>query len=354
LHRVHSRELDPESALSDLRQIESHTSQHNRWLAVGLFGVAAAALAGLLGADIGAVIVIGVATGLGLLARQELGRAHVNFLLLPLTAAFIGAVLGGVAVRLDWTNMPGLALIVPSLMLVPGPHIINGLFDLIDNYIPMSLARLGLSAAILLSSALGIVLGIELVLPSPLSAESAVPTDHLNVFSDMLLAGVATCGFAVFYNAGWMQIAMAVVGGMAGHGVRFLALEAGWWPEAATLLGGIAVGAVSGWIARSNRTPVALIAFAGAVTMMPGLQIYRALQGALQLARLKGATDLPSLAETLGDASQAFLVVGALVVGLVLGARSVLALAGARDFPRAFAKSPGKTEQTTSPATMFR
>jgi uncharacterized membrane protein YjjB (DUF3815 family) len=238
-------------------------------------------------------------------------------------------------------------VIVPSLMLVPGPQIINGLFDLIDNYLPMSLARLGLAAAILLASALGIVLGIELVLPGPLSAESAVRVDHLNVFSDMLLAGIATCGFAVIYNAGWAQVGMAVVGGMAGHGLRFLAMDFGCWPEAATLLGGFAVGVVTGWIARSNRTPVALIAFAGAVTMMPGLQIYGALQGGLQLARLKSAADLTSLGETLGDASQAFLVVAALVVGLVVGARLVFALVGERDFPGTLSKPPHNSEQTT-------
>jgi uncharacterized membrane protein YjjB (DUF3815 family) len=165
---------------------------------------------------------------------------------------------------------------------------------------------------------------------------------------------MATCGFAVIYNAGWAQIAMAVVGGMAGHGLRFVALDFGCWPEAAALLGGFAVGGVTGWITRSYRTPVALIAFAGAVTMMPGLQIYGALRGGLQLARLKGATDLTSLGETLGDASQAFLVVTALVVGLVVGARLVLALAGKREFPGTLSKSLHNSEQTTDAIPSIR
>jgi uncharacterized membrane protein YjjP (DUF1212 family) len=331
LRQVRRGELDPVAALEQLRRAEADTPRHSRWLAVLWLAVAAASLAGLLGADAGAVAVAGVATGLALAARLELGRRHFYLLTLPLTAAFIGAVLGGLAIRLDWTRTPGLALIVPSLMLVPGPHLINGLMDLIDNYLPMSIARLGLATGILLASALGIVLGIELTLSGPLLDDQGVTAEHLNVLSDMLLAGIVTCGFAVFYNTPWTQVGMATLGGMAGHGLRFLALEAGWRLEAATLLGGMAVGVVSAWIARSNRTPVAVIAFAGAVTMMPGLQIYRALAGALQLARQKNATDLSTVAGTLGDASDACLVVSALALGLIVGARTVLAVAGERD-----------------------
>jgi uncharacterized membrane protein YjjB (DUF3815 family) len=295
-------------------------------VAVLVLGVAAASLAGLLGADAAAAAVAGLATGLGLLARQELGRRHFSLLLLPLTAALIGAVLGGLAIRLGWTRTPGLVLIVPALMLVPGPHLINGILDLIDNYLPMSVARLGLAVGILLASALGVVLGVELTLPGPLTPDQGADGNHLNVVSDVVLAGIVTCGFAVFYNTAWRQVGMAALGGMAGHGLRFLALEAGWRLEAATFLGGLAVGVVSGWMARSDRTPVAVIAFAGAVTMMPGLHIYRA----LQLTRLTDETGPEAMAGILGNASQACLVVSGLVLGLILGARAVLALCGER------------------------
>jgi uncharacterized membrane protein YjjP (DUF1212 family) len=331
LKRVRSLELEPAMALAQLNRVEADTPRHAPWLAVLLLGAAAAGLAYLLGADGGAVAVAGLATGLGLAARQELGRRHGNFLTLPLTAAFIGAALGGLAVRLGWTQTPGLVLIVPSLMLVPGPHLINGLLDLIDNYLPMSMARLGLAIGILLSSTLGIVLGIELTLPEPLGVDQVVRADHLNLLSDMLLAGIVTCGFAVLYNTAWAPVGMAAVSGMAGHGLRFLALQAGWRLEAATLLGGLVVGAVSAWIVRSNKAPVAVIAFAGAVTMMPGLQIYSALGGALKTAQLMSAADLQTISWTLGNALQACIVVGALSLGLVVGTRAVQSLAGEGD-----------------------
>jgi uncharacterized membrane protein YjjP (DUF1212 family) len=326
LGQLRRGELEPAMALAQLGRVEADTPRHSRGMAMLILGLAAASLAILLGADAGAAAVAGLATGLGLLARQELGRRQFSLLVLPFTAALIGAVLGGLAIRLDWTTTPALVLVVPALMLVPGPHLINGLLDLIDNYLPMSLARLGLAAGILLASGLGIALGVEIILPGPLPLGRGADVDRLNLVSDVILAGIVTCGFAVFYNAAWGQVAMAAVGGMAGHGLRFLALGAGCSLEAASFLGGLAVGVVSGWMARSNNTPFAVIAFAGAVTMMPGLQIYRALGGSLQLARLTNDADPAAMAVTLGNASQASLVVSGLALGLIVGARIVLTL----------------------------
>jgi uncharacterized membrane protein YjjP (DUF1212 family) len=330
LESVRRGALDPAAALACLRRVEADTPRHSPRLAALVLGAGAASLAGLLGADGGAAAVAGVASGLGLLARLALGRRQYSLLALPLTAAFIGAVLGGLAIRLGWTRTPELVLVVPALMLVPGPHLINGLFDLIDNYLPMCLSRLGLATGILLAGALGVVLGIELTVPDPFFVEQGARADRLNLAARVALAGVVTFGFAVFYNATWRQLGMAVTGGMAGNALRLLALELGCRLEAATFLGGLAVGAVAAWMARSSRTPVAVIAFAGAVTMIPGLNLYRALGSALQLARSAATAEPSAVAAALGNAFQAALVVSLLGLGLILGARVVLALAGER------------------------
>jgi uncharacterized membrane protein YjjP (DUF1212 family) len=326
LRQVRDGHLSAATAREELARVETDTPRHSRWLAIAVLGAAASALAALLGADLGALLVVGVAAALGLFARQELGRRHAALVVLPFVAAFIGAVFGGVAIRLGWTQTPGLILIVPSLMLVPGPHLINGLLDLIDNYLPVSIARLGLATAILAASALGIVLGIELTLPDPPLFRQSFSTGHLNLLSDILLAAVVTCGFAMFYNANWSQIGMAVVGGMIGHGLRYLALNAGCRLDVATFLGCLAVGVVASLNVRAHKVPFAVIAFAGAVTMMPGLQMYRTLGGLLQLARPSSEIDQAAVAATLGNAAQASLAIAAIALGLIVADRSVKSL----------------------------
>jgi uncharacterized membrane protein YjjP (DUF1212 family) len=360
LEQVRRGQLDVSAALACLGRVEADTPRHSRWLVALVLGAAAACLALLLGADAAAAGVAGVAAGLGTVARQELGQRHFSLLALPLTAALIGAVLGGLAIRLGWTRSPELVLIVPALMVVPGPHLINGLLDLIDNYLPMSLSRLGLAAGILLASALGVVVGVELTLPGPLLPSAGFPADRLNVISDMLLAGVVACGFAVFYNTPWRHLWMATAAGMAGHGLRFLALEMGCRLEAATFLGGLTVGVLSAWMARSSKTPVAVLAFAGAVTMIPGLSLYRALAGALQLARQPELADPGTVAGALGNALQGGLVVSGLALGLVLGARAVLALAGLRPPEKAnpdrglVAGGPSVSREVVTDTPVFR
>lgn len=324
LENLRSHEIDSSIALVELEHAESSTLRHSRWIAVPALGFAAASLAILLGADAVAVVTAGIATAIELVIRQELARRHFSLLTLPFAAAFIGAALGALAIRFGWTRTPGLIVIVPSLMIVPGPHLINGLFDLIDNHVPMSIARFGLASGILLASACGIVLGVDAILWTPQAPDTGATADHLTLLLDMLIAGFVTCGFAVYYNVALKHIGPAILGGMVGHGLRSLALDFGASLEAASFLGALAVGAVSAFVSRSFQVPVAVIAFAGAVTMMPGIQMFRALRGFLQLAH--DGSNLQSAAATLGDASQAFLVVGALALGLVVAIRATLLL----------------------------
>lgn len=321
LARIQRRELDPTAALAELKQVETTTPRHASWLVALVLGLAAASLAALLGADRVAIVAAGIATAIGLVVRRELARRHFRLLTLPCVAAFIGAAIGALAIRCGWTQTPGLIVIVPSLMIVPGPHLINALIDLVDNYLPMSLARFGLAVAILLSSALGVVIGMEVLLPNPPDITPNARTGHLNLPLDMLLAGIVTSGFALFYNVAWKHVGMAMLGGMIGHGLRYIALDFGWNMQFATFLGALAVGVVSAWISRSYKVPFAVIAFAGAVTMMPGVQMYRSLRGLLQLAR--DSADLPAAAATLSDGSQAFLIVCALGLGLIVAIRVV-------------------------------
>src|SRR5262249_36985631 len=68
-------------------------------------------------------------------------------------------------------------------------------------------------------------------------------------------------------------------------------------------------------------------------TMLPGLSLYRALGGALQLARSPELVDSTALIGTLSNAFQGCLVVSSLALGLILGTRAVLTLTGALDSP---------------------
>jgi hypothetical protein len=83
LCRLRRGGLDPATALALLLRVEADTPRHPRWLAVASIGVAATALAAILGADAGATAVAGPAAGLGVSARLALARREVALLSLP-------------------------------------------------------------------------------------------------------------------------------------------------------------------------------------------------------------------------------------------------------------------------------
>jgi len=311
--------IRPRDALRETAALERSHGCHGRWELAALFGLAAAALARILHADAGAMAVGGVASALGLLARRELGRRHAPLFSLPFAAALIGGLIAGVAIRFGWTQTAGLCLLVPALMLVPGPHLINGISDVFENYIQTGLCRLALAAGVLLSAALGTFAGGWLVigLRDVGGAPDAAP---LTLWTDVLLAGLAACGFGAFYNSPWRVLWISIVCGMIGHGVRFLCLGQGAGLPASTLLACAAVGLLTNLATRPLRLPFSSVAFAAAVPMMPGSLIYRSLAGAVRLSMSGQGADPLDATRAVVSLLQALLTIGAMAAGLAVGA----------------------------------
>jgi uncharacterized membrane protein YjjP (DUF1212 family) len=307
-------------ATKSLETLERLPPRHGRWGVAALFGLAASAIAWLLGADSGAVVVSGVSSSVGLIARQELARRPVILFAQPCAAGLIGAAIGGVAIRLGWTATPGFCLIVPALMLVPGPHLINSVYDLLDNHIQTGLCRLVLATGILIATALGVVLGGWLTLGPAMLSTSPSEAMPLTLPLDMTLAGVAACGFGAFYNAPWRVIWVSILCGMVGHGLRYVGLEH-LGISISTLFGCLAIGLIANTAAIRMRLPFSALAFAGAVPMMPGVYIYQSMAGAMRLSAAGTGADPALAAATLALSFKSAFVIGAMTLGLLVGAR---------------------------------
>lgn len=307
-----------------MASVEASASRHSRYLVAFFFGLAASALAWLNRADFVAILVSGLASGLGVLARQALAKHKPVLFAMPFTATLIGALMGGVVIRMGWTQTPGFCLMVPALMLVPGPHLINGLYDMVENHMQTGLSRLGLAAGILVAAAMGIFLGGWLTLG--MTTVSAHPSEavHMTLALDVLLAGVAACGFGLAFNEPWRVLGISIVSGMLGHGVRFLAMGCGQPQDIATLFACLVIGAIAGVAVDRIRLPFAAVAFAGAVPMMPGALIYQGFEGAMLIAKSGASADLALVAGTLAFLFKAAFIVGSMALGLLAGGRIAL------------------------------
>jgi uncharacterized membrane protein YjjP (DUF1212 family) len=309
-----------DEATKSLEAMERLAPRHGRWVVATLFGLAASAIAWLLRADAGAIVVSGVSSSLGLIARQELAKLPVILFAHPFVAGLIGAAFSGTAIRQGWTETPGLCLIVPALMLVPGPHLINGVHDMLENHMQTGVCRLGLAAGILIATALGVVLGGWLTLgPATLSTSPSEAT-QLTLALDAALAGVAACGFGAFYNAPWRVLWVSILCGVVGHGLRYLCLDY-MNVEISTLFACLAIGLIANAAADRLHLPFSAVAFAGAVPMMPGVFIYQSIAGAMRLSAAGTAADPALAAATFALSFKSVFVVGAIALGLLIGAR---------------------------------
>jgi len=184
--------------------------------------------------------------------------------------------------------------------------------------------RLVLATLILLSAAIGIILGAWLVIDLSHLTDATSDFVSLTLWLNIILAGIAACGFGAFFNSPWRMLWISVVCGMVGHAVRYLCLASDFGQAGSTLLACTAIGLLAGVAARHRQLPFSSVAFAGAVPMMPGSMVYRSIAAAFRLISAGGKPDPELVTTGAVYMLQALCVVGAMAIGLLLGSKLAL------------------------------
>src|ERR1700730_11127377 len=134
---------------------------------VARFALFAAAGASALAVIFGAahwfsLILIALSAGIGACLRRGLGRISRNLFVQPFSAALLAGVIGAVAVRLQLSSALRLVAVCPCMVLVPGPHLLNGAIDLVRGRLPLGASRFGYAGLIILMICMGLLVGLSL------------------------------------------------------------------------------------------------------------------------------------------------------------------------------------------------
>jgi len=112
------------------------------WLFTLAAAAGAAALAVIFGVQhFAAVALIVVSAAVGAVVRRTVAKYSTNTLVQPLCAALLAGIVGALAVRYQLSSSLRLVAVCPCMILVPGPHVLNGMMDLVGARV--SLAPLG-------------------------------------------------------------------------------------------------------------------------------------------------------------------------------------------------------------------
>jgi uncharacterized membrane protein YjjP (DUF1212 family) len=125
--------------------------------------VGATALALIFGAvNDRAVALIAISAAAGGILRRLLGRMGAGSILQAFIAALFAGFIGALAVRWNMSSSLRLVAVCPSMILVPGPHILNGSLDCISLRLSLGIARLTFAALIVVAICAGLLIGLGL------------------------------------------------------------------------------------------------------------------------------------------------------------------------------------------------
>jgi uncharacterized membrane protein YjjP (DUF1212 family) len=251
----------------------------------------AAALAVVFGAtDVSAVLLAAASAALGGVIRRALGRFGIGLLVQGFAAATVAGLVAAAATHLNLAAA-GLIAVCPAMVLVPGPHVLNGALDLLALRLTLGIARLGYATLILAAIAAGLIIGLRLG-GQTLSVSGT--NAHVPFYADVLAAGVAAASYPVYFSMPYRMIGWPVVAGMAAHAVHWWAMTAGH---------------------QSLATAAFLACLLVGIALVPGVYMFRMLAG---LVELPGTASPQLLAATVSDGAVAALVVTGMAVGLVV------------------------------------
>ena len=279
--------------------------------------VGAASLGVIFGTlDTTSLLLIAASAAIGALARRWLSGFSHNPLIQPLCGALIAGVVAAAASRIQLSVASPLVAFYPCMVLVPGPHILNGAIDLARTRIALGIARLAYAGVIVLLICAGGLFGFTAAGGNLAIAGSSPPVP---LIIDMIAAGCAVASFGTFFSMPSRLLTFPIAVGMLAHAARWaLIYLAGGSAPMGALAACMLVSILTAPVVDRLHLPFAAVAFSAVVSLMPGFFLFNAATGLVELVSIGPDAPAALLTGIVASGTTAFLIIIAMAFGLIL------------------------------------
>jgi len=280
--------------------------------------IGAASLGVIFGAlDATTLMLIATSAALGALVRRWLSGFSSNPFIQPLCAALIaGAVAASAAISLRQPIATDLVAFCPCMVLVPGPHLLNGAIDLARMRIALGTARLTYAGITVLMICFGLLLGFT---AGGVAFPAAGPSAPVPFVADVIAAGLAVASFGALFSIPWRMLPFPIVAGMLGHAARWALISlAGANVATGALIACMLVSIIVTPVVDRLHLPFAALAFSAVVSMIPGFFLFQAASAIVELVSMGSHAPASLLTNITANGATAFLVILAMSFGLIV------------------------------------
>ncbi|MGO9632213.1 MAG: threonine/serine exporter ThrE family protein [Xanthobacteraceae bacterium] len=262
------------------------------------------------------LVLIALSAGAGAALRRWLAELGGNPFVQPFCAALLAGIVGALVARFQISSVLRLVAVCPCMVLVPGPHFLNGAIDLARARIALGACRIGYASLITLVISVGLLAGLSL---GGVELPASVPAATVPLGYDVIAAGIAVAAYGTFFAMPWRMLPIPIVIGMLAHASRWLVIvPEGGSAETGALVACFVVGVIVTPVADRLRMPFAAFAFASVVSLIPGVYIFRMAGGLLNLITPGHVPSSDRLLGAIVDGATALLIIVAMAFGLIV------------------------------------
>lgn len=193
------------------------------------------------------------------------------------------------------SNTPWHPLMACALFIVPGVPLINFVSDMLDNHLETGIVRATNTLLMIVAMSFGMALAIKVCgIDNFVKDLSMTPHHTFGEFA--LAAGISAMGFATIFNIPKRLMPWIAVGGIIavcsrnfinlGASTGNIGLDLG--PIVGTLSGACIISIINIKVVHTLHTPHQLITIPAVIPMVPGVLMYRALYGIIDMQGIVG------------------------------------------------------------------